>query len=104
MEQNESYKQMHGETGSVWAPSPLVVRVAEKGGYSSPLRANRATLTLRRLSAPAACSAGARRSLKTNLCKWCDSTPPACEEKVCYSNCNLNSYCEDPYEICVAIW
>uniref|UniRef100_A0A8D2PZ77 TGF-beta receptor type-2 n=1 Tax=Zosterops lateralis melanops TaxID=1220523 RepID=A0A8D2PZ77_ZOSLA len=42
--------------------------------------------------------------LKTNLCKWCDSTPPACEEKVCYSNCNLNSYCEDPYEICVAIW
>ncbi|KAJ7424989.1 TGF-beta receptor type-2 [Pitangus sulphuratus] len=49
-------------------------------------------------------SAGARRSLKTNLCKWCDSTSPACEEKVCYSNCNLNSYCEDPYEICVAIW
>ncbi|NXA17784.1 TGFR2 protein, partial [Ibidorhyncha struthersii] len=53
---------------------------------------------------PAACCASARRSLKTNLCKWCDSTPPACEEKVCYSNCNLNSYCEDPYEICVAIW
>ncbi|NWV35460.1 TGFR2 protein, partial [Grantiella picta] len=51
-----------------------------------------------------ACSAGARRSLKTNLCKWCDSTAPACEDKVCYSNCNLNSYCEDPYEICVAIW
>ncbi|XP_062462844.1 TGF-beta receptor type-2-like [Pezoporus occidentalis] len=50
------------------------------------------------------CSVSARRSLKTNLCKWCDSTPPACEEKVCYSNCNLNSYCEDPYEICVAIW
>ncbi|KAM6070733.1 TGF-beta receptor type-2-like [Chlamydotis macqueenii] len=50
------------------------------------------------------CSACARRSLKTNLCKWCDSTLPACEEKVCYSNCNLNSYCEDPYEICVAIW
>ncbi|XP_010085551.1 PREDICTED: TGF-beta receptor type-2-like, partial [Pterocles gutturalis] len=50
------------------------------------------------------CCASARRSLKTNLCKWCDSTPPACEEKVCYSNCNLNSYCEDPYEICVAIW
>ncbi|XP_032920682.1 TGF-beta receptor type-2-like [Catharus ustulatus] len=46
----------------------------------------------------------ARRSLKTNLCKWCDSTAPACEDKVCYSNCNLNSYCEDPYEICVAIW
>lgn len=51
---------------------------------------------------PAACTA--RRSLKTNLCKWCDSTAPACEDKVCYSNCNLNSYCEDPYEICVAIW
>ncbi|XP_014727288.1 PREDICTED: TGF-beta receptor type-2-like [Sturnus vulgaris] len=50
------------------------------------------------------CSAGARRSLQTNLCKWCDSTAPACEDKVCYSNCNLNSYCEDPYEICVAIW
>ncbi|KFU88415.1 TGF-beta receptor type-2, partial [Chaetura pelagica] len=48
--------------------------------------------------------ASTRRSLKTNLCKWCDSTPPACEEKVCYSNCNLNSYCEDPFEICVAIW
>ncbi|XP_010018125.1 PREDICTED: TGF-beta receptor type-2-like [Nestor notabilis] len=63
-----------------------------------------ATLTLHHLSVPAACSASARRSLKTNLCKWCDSTPPACEEKVCYSNCNLNSYCEDPYEICVAIW
>ncbi|OWK63174.1 TGF-beta receptor type-2 [Lonchura striata] len=52
----------------------------------------------------AAWGAGARRSLKTNLCKWCDSTAPACEEKLCYSNCNLNSYCEDPYEICVAIW
>ncbi|KFP03383.1 TGF-beta receptor type-2, partial [Calypte anna] len=50
------------------------------------------------------CCASARRSLKTNLCKWCDSTPPTCEDKVCYSNCNLNSYCEDPYEICVAIW
>ncbi|XP_029766368.1 TGF-beta receptor type-2-like [Terrapene carolina triunguis] len=50
------------------------------------------------------CSAGARRNLKTNLCKWCDSTSPVCEEKVCYSNCNLNSYCESPYEICVAIW
>ena len=61
-------------------------------------------LTLHHLSALVACSVGARRSLKTNLCKWCDSTPPACEEKVCYSNCNLNSYCEDPYEICVAIW
>ncbi|XP_013815182.2 TGF-beta receptor type-2-like isoform X2 [Apteryx mantelli] len=48
--------------------------------------------------------AGARRSLKTNLCKWCDATAPACEERVCYSNCNLNSYCESPYEICVAIW
>uniref|UniRef100_A0A8C3S6A2 TGF-beta receptor type-2 n=1 Tax=Chelydra serpentina TaxID=8475 RepID=A0A8C3S6A2_CHESE len=43
-------------------------------------------------------------NLKTNLCKWCDSTSPVCEEKVCYSNCNLNSYCESPYEICVAIW
>lgn len=50
------------------------------------------------------CCASARRSLKTNLCKWCDSTPPACEREVCYSNCNLNSYCEDPFEICVAIW
>uniref|UniRef100_A0A8C8SR40 TGF-beta receptor type-2 n=1 Tax=Pelusios castaneus TaxID=367368 RepID=A0A8C8SR40_9SAUR len=50
------------------------------------------------------CSAWARRNLKTNLCKWCDSTSPVCEEKVCYSNCNLNSYCENPYEICVAIW
>ncbi|XP_010209447.1 PREDICTED: TGF-beta receptor type-2-like [Tinamus guttatus] len=48
--------------------------------------------------------AAARRSLKTNLCKWCDATAPACEERVCYSNCNLNSYCESPYEICVAIW
>lgn len=53
---------------------------------------------------PTACCASARRSLKTNLCKWCDSTPPACEREVCYSNCNLNSYCEDPFEICVAIW
>ncbi|NXA42771.1 TGFR2 protein, partial [Eudromia elegans] len=48
--------------------------------------------------------AGARRSLKTNLCKWCDATAPACEERVCYSNCNLNSYCESPFEVCVAIW
>lgn len=61
-------------------------------------------IPLHHLSFPAACGASARRSLKTNLCKWCDSTQPACEEKVCYSNCNLNSYCEDPYEICVAIW
>ncbi|XP_074856994.1 TGF-beta receptor type-2-like isoform X1 [Carettochelys insculpta] len=49
-------------------------------------------------------SAWARRNLKTNLCKWCDSTAPVCKEKVCYSNCNLNSYCETPHEICVAIW
>lgn len=68
-----------------------------------PPRANTAALTCSPCLS-AACSAGARRSLKTNLCKWCDSTAPACEEKVCYSNCNLNSYCEDPYEICVAIW
>ncbi|XP_019409479.1 PREDICTED: TGF-beta receptor type-2-like [Crocodylus porosus] len=50
------------------------------------------------------CYAWTRRNLKTNLCKWCDYTIPVCEDKVCYSNCNLNSYCENPYEICVAIW
>ncbi|XP_059822342.1 TGF-beta receptor type-2 isoform X1 [Hypanus sabinus] len=42
--------------------------------------------------------------LETNLCKWCDYTNPICEDKVCYSNCTLNSYCVTSEEICVAIW
>ncbi|XP_030066427.1 TGF-beta receptor type-2 [Microcaecilia unicolor] len=46
----------------------------------------------------------ARRNLKTNVCKWCDLTQPVCEGKVCYSNCSLSSYCENPDEICVSIW
>lgn len=52
MEQNESYKQMHVEIGTIQAPSPLVVRIAENGGYFSPLRASVTTLTLHHLSAP----------------------------------------------------
>ncbi|XP_029461148.1 TGF-beta receptor type-2-like [Rhinatrema bivittatum] len=46
----------------------------------------------------------ARRHLKTNVCKWCDHTQPVCEDKVCYSNCSLSSYCENPDEICVTLW
>ncbi|XP_053103322.1 TGF-beta receptor type-2-like isoform X2 [Hemicordylus capensis] len=54
------------------------------------------------LSLSSYCKAG--RNVKSNVCKWCDNTYPICEEKVCYTNCDLSSYCEKPDEICVSIW
>ncbi|XP_044294019.1 TGF-beta receptor type-2-like [Varanus komodoensis] len=42
--------------------------------------------------------------MNSNLCKWCDNTNPKCEDQVCYSKCDLSSYCEKPEEICVSIW
>ncbi|XP_078260705.1 TGF-beta receptor type-2 isoform X2 [Rhinoraja longicauda] len=42
--------------------------------------------------------------VETNLCKWCDYSNPICKDKVCFSNCTLNSYCVSSEEICVAIW
>ncbi|XP_054827816.1 TGF-beta receptor type-2-like [Eublepharis macularius] len=50
------------------------------------------------------CNSQAGRNVKSNLCKWCDNTYPLCEDQVCYSNCDLSSYCEKPEEICVSIW
>uniref|UniRef100_A0A8D2J133 TGF-beta receptor type-2 n=1 Tax=Varanus komodoensis TaxID=61221 RepID=A0A8D2J133_VARKO len=40
-------------------------------------------------------------NMNSNLCKWCDNTNPKCEDQVCYSKCDLSSYCEKPEEICV---
>ncbi|XP_071978239.1 TGF-beta receptor type-2-like isoform X1 [Engystomops pustulosus] len=48
--------------------------------------------------------ASTHRSPRTNLCKWCDNSQPACEGGVCYTNCRLSSYCETPEEICVTLW
>ncbi|XP_061465007.1 TGF-beta receptor type-2-like isoform X3 [Rhineura floridana] len=50
------------------------------------------------------CNGQAGRNVKSNVCKWCDNTYPVCEDHVCYSNCDLSSYCEKPEEICVSIW
>ncbi|XP_020669283.3 TGF-beta receptor type-2 isoform X1 [Pogona vitticeps] len=50
------------------------------------------------------CNSQAGRNVKSNVCKWCDNTHPFCEDWVCYSNCDLSSYCEKPEEICVSIW
>ncbi|KAJ7345864.1 hypothetical protein JRQ81_001814 [Phrynocephalus forsythii] len=50
------------------------------------------------------CNSQAGRSMQSNVCKWCDNTNPLCEDRVCYSNCGLSSYCEKPEEICVSIW
>ncbi|XP_053545763.1 TGF-beta receptor type-2-like [Bombina bombina] len=46
----------------------------------------------------------ARRNIRTNVCKWCDSSQPVCDGGICLTNCSLSSYCEDPEEICVSIW
>ncbi|CAJ0916598.1 unnamed protein product [Ranitomeya imitator] len=48
--------------------------------------------------------ATAHRNTRTNLCKWCDNSHPACEGGICYTNCSLSSYCETAEEICVTIW
>ncbi|KAG7467537.1 hypothetical protein MATL_G00154800 [Megalops atlanticus] len=40
----------------------------------------------------------------TNVCKWCDYSSPVCEDAVCYSNCNITSFCTLSEEICVAMW
>ncbi|XP_020491089.1 TGF-beta receptor type-2 [Labrus bergylta] len=42
--------------------------------------------------------------LSFNLCKWCESSSPVCEDRVCTSNCSLNSFCNVTEEICIAIW
>ncbi|CAL8241047.1 unnamed protein product [Merluccius merluccius] len=47
---------------------------------------------------------GALSHLRTNLCKWCESSSPLCEDSVCLSNCSLSSFCTSVHEICVAIW
>uniref|UniRef100_A0A8C4ZJ84 TGF-beta receptor type-2 n=1 Tax=Gadus morhua TaxID=8049 RepID=A0A8C4ZJ84_GADMO len=47
---------------------------------------------------------GALSHLRTNLCKWCESSVPLCEDSVCLSNCSLTSFCTSVHEICVAIW
>ncbi|XP_015284494.1 PREDICTED: TGF-beta receptor type-2-like [Gekko japonicus] len=57
-----------------------------------------------KMVAIAACKSQAGRNVKSNVCKWCDNTYPVCEDQVCYSNCDLSSYCEKPEEICVSIW
>nr|XP_015213826.1 PREDICTED: TGF-beta receptor type-2-like isoform X1 [Lepisosteus oculatus] len=43
-------------------------------------------------------------NIKTNFCKWCDSSSPRCENNVCTSNCNFSSFCAMSEEICVAVW
>ncbi|XP_061579286.1 TGF-beta receptor type-2 [Cololabis saira] len=42
--------------------------------------------------------------LKSNLCKWCEVSSPACKDSICFSNCNLSSFCNVIDEICIAIW
>ncbi|XP_054642716.1 TGF-beta receptor type-2-like isoform X2 [Dunckerocampus dactyliophorus] len=42
--------------------------------------------------------------LNFNLCKWCETSSPACQDGICLSNCSLSSYCASLEEICVSIW
>ncbi|XP_058470243.1 TGF-beta receptor type-2 isoform X2 [Solea solea] len=42
--------------------------------------------------------------LNSNLCKWCESSSPVCDQHVCVTNCSLSSYCAAIEEICIAIW
>ncbi|XP_053323766.1 TGF-beta receptor type-2 isoform X2 [Spea bombifrons] len=39
------------------------------------------------------------------MCKFCEPTSSTCNgHGYCTSNCNITSFCENPEEICVAIW
>nr|XP_043874739.1 TGF-beta receptor type-2 isoform X2 [Solea senegalensis] len=42
--------------------------------------------------------------LSSNLCKWCESSSPVCDQHVCVTNCSLSSFCTAIEEICIAIW
>ncbi|XP_038575938.1 TGF-beta receptor type-2 isoform X2 [Micropterus salmoides] len=42
--------------------------------------------------------------LSFNLCKWCEVSSPVCRDSVCFSNCNLSSFCNVIEELCIAIW
>ncbi|XP_042349999.1 TGF-beta receptor type-2-like [Plectropomus leopardus] len=42
--------------------------------------------------------------LSFNLCKWCEVSSPVCKDSVCFTNCNLSSFCNAIDEICVAMW
>ncbi|KAM6934973.1 TGF-beta receptor type-2 isoform 2-T2 [Xenentodon cancila] len=35
---------------------------------------------------------------------WCEVSSPVCKDSICFSNCNLSSFCNIIDEICVAIW
>ncbi|KAI4904044.1 hypothetical protein NFI96_033864, partial [Prochilodus magdalenae] len=40
-----------------------------------------------------------------NLCKFCDKELSSCNGTgICKANCSITSICEDPDEVCVAIW
>uniref|UniRef100_A0A1A8LYB5 TGF-beta receptor type-2 n=4 Tax=Nothobranchius TaxID=28779 RepID=A0A1A8LYB5_9TELE len=54
-----------------------------------------------------ACLPGAVLSFsyqRDNLCKWCEVSSPVCKDNICFSNCNLTSFCTVAEEICVSIW
>ncbi|XP_047227164.1 TGF-beta receptor type-2 [Girardinichthys multiradiatus] len=38
------------------------------------------------------------------LCKWCDVSTPKCKDNICFSNCNLTSFCNSNEDICISIW
>lgn len=39
------------------------------------------------------------------LCKFCDVRSSTCDnQKSCVSNCSITSICENPHEVCVAVW
>ncbi|KAM5233805.1 TGF-beta receptor type-2 [Hipposideros larvatus] len=39
------------------------------------------------------------------LCKFCDVRSSTCDnQKSCMSNCSITSICENPHEVCVAVW
>ncbi|XP_018122960.1 TGF-beta receptor type-2 isoform X2 [Xenopus laevis] len=41
----------------------------------------------------------------SRLCKFCDEMPTNCSGRdVCKINCDVTTSCEDPEEVCVAIW
>ncbi|XP_061142870.1 TGF-beta receptor type-2-like isoform X1 [Syngnathus typhle] len=46
--------------------------------------------------------------LNFNVCMWCDTSSPTCEEghgeRICFSNCSLSSFCSSPHDICLALW
>ncbi|XP_012738213.2 TGF-beta receptor type-2 [Fundulus heteroclitus] len=50
-------------------------------------------------------TAGAVHSLGADiLCKWCDVSTPKCKDDICFSNCDLTSFCSSNVEVCISIW